>query len=63
MNIRNPVDYSVMYTGLDLALGRNLPQMKLYLEIGKLVNARTEKGAAVGAAEYLTAKYPNISGF
>ena len=63
MNIRNPVDYSVMYTGLDQAVGRSLPQMKLYLEIGKLVNARTEKGAAVAAAEYLTAKYPNISGF
>lgn len=63
MNIRKPVDYSAMYTGLDQALGRNLPQMELYLEIGKLVSARTEKGAAVAAAEYLAAKCPDNSGF
>ncbi len=63
MNIRKPVDYSAMYTGLDRALERSLPQMKLYLEIGKLVSARTEKGAAVAAAEYLAAKYPDNSGF
>ena len=46
MNIRKPIDYSAMYTGLDQALERNLPQMELYLEIGKLVSARKEKGAA-----------------
>ena len=63
MNIRKPVDYSAMYTGLDQALGRNLPQMELYLEIGKLVSARTEKGAAVAAAEYLAVKCPDNSGF
>ena len=56
MNIRKPVDYSAMYTGLDQALERTLPQMELYLEIGKLVSARTEKGAAVAAAEYLAVK-------
>ena len=63
MNIRKPIDYSTMYAGLDQALERNLPQMELYLEIGKLVSARKEKGAAVAAAEYLAAKYPNNSGF
>lgn len=63
MNIRKPIDYSAMYDGLDQVLGRNLPQMELYLEIGKLVSARKEKGAAVAAAEYLAAKYPNNSGF
>lgn len=63
MNIRKPVDYSAMYTGLDQVLKRNLPQMELYLEIGKLVSARTEKGAAVAAAEYLVAKCPDNSGF
>ena len=63
MNIRKPVDYSAMYTGLDHALERNLPQMELYLEIGKLVSARTEKGAAVAAAEYLAVKCPDDSGF
>lgn len=63
MNIRKPIDYSAMYTGLDQALERNLPQMELYLEIGKLVSARKEKGAAVAAAEYLAVKYPDNSGF
>ena len=63
MNIRKPVDYSTMYTGLDQTLERNLPQMELYLEIGKLVSVRTEKGAAVAAAEYLAAKCPDNSGF
>ena len=63
MNIRKPVDYSAMYTGMDQALERNLLQMELYLEIGKLVSARTEKGAAVAAAEYLAVKYPDNSGF
>ena len=37
--------------------------MDLYLEIGKLVSARTEKGAAVAAAEYLAVKCPDDSGF
>lgn len=63
MNIRKLVDYSVMYAGLNQMLERNLPQMELYLQIGKLVSTRTEKGAAVAAAEYLAAKYPNNSGF
>lgn len=63
MNIRKPIDYSAMYTGLDQALERNLPQMELYLEIGKLVSARREKGAAVAAAEYLAVKCPDNSGF
>lgn len=63
MNIRKPIDYSVMYTDLDQALERNLPQMELYLEIGKLVSARKEKGAAVAAAEYLAVKCPDNSGF
>lgn len=43
MNIRKPIDYSAMYTGLDQALERNLPQMELYLEIGKLVSAERKK--------------------
>lgn len=43
MNIRKPIDYSAMYTGLDQALERNLPQMELYLEIGELVSAERKK--------------------
>ena len=37
--------------------------MELYCEIGKLVSARPEKGAAVAAAEYLSKAYPNATGF
>ncbi len=37
--------------------------MDLYCEIGRLVSARPEKGAAVAAAEYLTSTYPGVSGF
>ena len=58
MNIRKPIDYSAMYAGLDQALERTLPQMELYLEIGKLVSARKDKGATLVATEYLVTKCP-----
>ena len=58
MNIRKPIDYSAMYAGLDQALERNLPQMELYLEIGKLVSARKDNGATLVATEYLVTKCP-----
>lgn len=63
MNIRKPTDYRAMYAGLDHLLANDLPQMELNLEIGKLISARPEKGAAVAAAEYLTANYPERVGF
>lgn len=63
MNIRKPVDYSAMYAGLKRLMADDLPQMELNLEIGKLISARPEKGAAVAAAEYLTANYPERMGF
>lgn len=63
MNVRKPVDYSAIFTALDGLMAANPPQMKLYCEIGKLVNSRAEKGAAVAAAEYLTNTYPDASGF
>ena len=37
--------------------------MRLYLEIGRLVNTRMEKGAAVAAVECLAGKCPNSTGF
>ena len=37
--------------------------MKLYIEIGRLVCARAEKGAAVVASEYLQSQYPDAAGF
>lgn len=63
MNIRKPIDYSAMFTALDTLIAANLPQMELCWEIGKLVSARPEKGAAVAAAEYLCGMYPDASGF
>ena len=63
MNIRKPADYSTMYAGLERLLENDLPQMEQNLEIGKLLSARPEKGAAVAAAEYLAANYPERMGF
>ena len=63
MNIRKPTDYSAMYETLDQLMGAKLPQMELYFEIGRVVCARPEKGAAVIAAEYLQANYPECKGF
>ena len=63
MNVRKSVDYSAMFTALDVLMTTVLPQMKLYCEIGKVVSGRTEKGAAVAAAEYLCNAYPNTPGF
>ena len=63
MNVRKPIDYNAMFAALDSLMESSLPQMELYCEIGKLVSARPEKGAAVAAAEYLGKAYPNASGF
>lgn len=63
MNIRKPTDYKAMYTELDRLMATGLPQMRLYFEIGKVVNARTEKGAAVAASEYLQQAFPKSTGF
>ena len=58
MNVRKNTDYSAMFIDLEALLSGRLPQMKLYYKIGKLVSARSEKGAAVAAAEYLSKNYP-----
>ena len=63
MNIRKPADYSTMYAGMERLLANDLPQMELNLEIGKLISARPEKGAAVAAAEYFAANYSDRVGF
>ena len=63
MNIRKNIDYSGLYAGIDKALAANLSQMELYLELGRLVSGRPEKGAAVMAAEYIAANYPHRTGF
>ena len=50
MNIRKPTDYSAMYDALDALMTAVLTQMELYCEIGRLISARPEKGAAVAAS-------------
>ena len=63
MNIRKNVDYSEMYAALDQIMTVQMPQMELYSEIGRVVCHRTEKGAAVAAADYLSEHYPDVKGF
>ena len=63
MNVRKPIDYSAMFSALDVLMAAKLPQMELYQEIGKLVSTRPEKGTAVAAAGYITKTYPDASGF
>ena len=63
MNIRKNTDYNKMYEALDRLMTQQLPQMELYCAIGRAVCRRTEKGAAVMAAEYLHEQYPDVSGF
>lgn len=63
MNIRKSIDYTEMYSVLDNLMEQQLPQMELYCKIGEVVCQRTEKGAAVMAAEYLHENYPDVSGF
>ena len=63
MNIRKVVDYSAMFAALESVMEADLPQMELYCEIGKIVCARSEKGAAVAAAEFLKERYPDMTGF
>ena len=63
MNIRKPVDYGTMYRELTAILAQNLPQMDEIYAIGKLINQRPEKGAAVAAAEFLQANFPDRTGF
>ena len=63
MNVRKPVDYGTMYRELTAILAQNLPQMEEVYAIGKVINQRPEKGAAVAAAEFLQANFPDRTGF
>ena len=63
MNVRKSTDYSALYAALDQLIATVQPQMELYREIGRLVSARREKGAAVAAAEYLRTAHPDVPGF
>ena len=63
MNARKPVDYGTMYRELTAILAQNLPQMDEIYAIGKTISQRPEKGAAVAAAEFLQANFPDHTGF
>ena len=63
MNVRKPVDYGTMYRKLGAILAQNLPQMDEVYAIGKTISQRPEKGAAVAAAEFLQANFPDRAGF
>ena len=62
MNVRKNIDYSTMFAALDAAMCAGLSQMKLYCELGRIVCTRSEKGAAVAAAEHLSCHYPDVPG-
>lgn len=62
MNVRKPVDYGTMYRELTKILAQNLPQMDEVYAIGKAISQRPEKGAAVAAAEFLQANFPDRTG-
>ena len=63
MNIRKPIDHSILFSEIDKLMAGQLPQMELYCEIGQLVSSEAEKGAAVVASEHLRAAYPAADGF
>ena len=63
MNVRKPVDYSTMYRELTAILAQNLTQMIEIYAIGKVISQRPEKGAAVMAADFLQANFPDRMGF
>lgn len=62
MNIRKNIDYSLMFDAMRVAMSADMSQIKLYCELGRLICQRTEKGAAVAAAEYLQRNYPDVPG-
>ena len=63
MNVRKPVDYGTMYRELTVILAQMLSQMDEIYAIGKTISQRPEKGAAVAAAEFLRANFPDRTGF
>nr|WP_325194745.1 hypothetical protein [uncultured Oscillibacter sp.] len=62
MNIRKPADYSELYRTLDRLMMLELIDTELCYKIGQAICARSEKGAAVVAAEYLRENYPDRTG-
>ena len=63
MNVRKPANYGTMYRELTASLTQNLLQMDEVYAIGKAISQRPEKVAAVAAAEFLQANFPDRTGF
>ena len=63
MGVRRSTDYSSMFALLDALLTAELPLIKLYYEIGRIVSSSPEKGTAIAAAEYLQNACPDAAGF
>ena len=63
MNVRKPANYGTMHRELVAILAQNLPQMDEVYAISKAISQRPEKGAAVAAAEFLQANFPDRTGF
>ena len=63
MGVRKSTDYSSMFALLDAMLDAELPLIKLYYEIGRIVSSSPEKGAAIATAEYLQNACPDAAGF
>ena len=62
MNVRKNIDYSTMFAALDAAIRTGTSQMERNYKLGRIVCTRSEKGAAVAAAEYLSHHYQNVPG-
>ena len=63
MNIRKQADYSELYRTLDRLMELGLTDTELCYKIGQAICVRSEKGAAVVAAEYLRERYPGKTGY
>ena len=63
VGVRKSTDYSSMFALLDALLTAELPLIKLYYEIGRIVSSSPEKGTAIAAAEYLQNACPDAAGF
>ena len=63
MNIRKRIDYSTMYARIEIAMQVDLSLMERYFTIGQAVAERSEKGAAVAAAEYIQKNWPDAKGY
>ena len=62
MNVRKNIDYSTMFAALDAAIRTETSQVERNYKLGRIVCTRSEKGAAVAAAEYLNRRFPDVPG-